>query len=187
MKKLLNPFEYLPLRQAICWGIVAMILTAIFMWQVGLRATSLTQFDFGGGALWRVTVAQLILWLTFSVVLCLGGMIFSKSKVRFTDVAAYNIFARIPFDISLLIFAIPSVKSIMGYATDGNFNAMMQHATVLSVIGMVAMLFSLWYFFWSYKAFAVATNVKNGKGVAVFFACFVLSYTASIYLLRLVA
>ena len=38
MKKLLNPFEYLPLRQAICWGVVAMILTSIFMWQVGLRA-----------------------------------------------------------------------------------------------------------------------------------------------------
>lgn len=187
MKKLLNPFEYLPLRQAICWGVVAMILTSIFMWQVGLRATSLTQIDFGGGALWRVTVAQLILWLTFSVVLCLGGMIFSKSKVRFTDVAAYNLFARIPFDLSLLIFAIPSVKSIMGYATDGNFNAMLQHANTLLIISMVSMVFAIAYFFWSYKAFAVATNVKNGKGVAVFFASYVLSYTASIYLLRLVA
>ena len=56
MKKIVNPFNYLPLRQALCWGVVAMILTAVFMWQLGLRATSLTQIDFGGSALWKVTV-----------------------------------------------------------------------------------------------------------------------------------
>ena len=187
MKKIVNPFRYLPLRQAICWGVVAMILTAVFMWQMGLRATSLTQFDFGGGALWRATVAQLIIWLTFSVVLCLGGMIFSKSKVRFTDVAAYNLFARIPFDISLLVFAIPSVKSVMGYIADMNMNAMMQHMPIIILISVVSLIFSLWYFFWSYKAFAVATNLKEGKGVAIFLGSFILSYVASIYILRLVA
>lgn len=187
MKKIVNPFRYLPLRQAICWGVVAMILTAVYMWQMGLRATSLTQFDFGGGALWRATVAQLIVWLTFSVVLCLGGMLFSKSKVRFTDVAAYNLFARIPFDISLLIFAIPSVKSVMGYIADMNMNAIMQYMTTISLIGLFSSLFAVWYFFWSYKAFSVATNLKDGKGVAIFFGGFILSYVASIYILRLVA
>lgn len=187
MKKIVNPFDYLPLRQALCWGVAAMILISIFMWQVGLRATSLTQIDFGGGALWKATVAQLIVWLLFSVVLCLGGMIFSKSKVRFTDVAAYNLFARIPFDLSLLIFAIPSIKSVMGYATDGNLNAMMNHINLLAVIGVASTFFSVWYFFWSYKAFAVATNLKNGKGVAIFFAGFMISYVASFYILRLVA
>lgn len=187
MKKIVNPFNYLPLRQALCWGVVAMILTAVFMWQLGLRATSLTQIDFGGSALWKVTVAQLLIWLLFSVVLCLGGMIFSKSKVRFTDVTAYNLFARIPFDISLLIFAVPTVKSVMGYATDGNLNAMMNHLGLLSAVGLVSMLFAAWYFFWSYKAFSVATNLKDGKGVAIFFAGYMISYAASGFILRLVA
>ena len=114
-------------------------------------------------------------------------MIFSKSKVRFTDVAAYNLFARIPFDISLLIFAVPTVKSIMGYATDGNLNAMMNHLGLLSAVGLVSMLFAVWYFFWSYKAFSVATNLKNGKGVAIFFAGYMISYAASGFILRLVA
>ena len=187
MKKIVNPFNYLPLRQALCWGVVAMILTAVFMWQLGLRATSLTQIDFGGGALWKVTVAQLLIWLLFSVVLCLGGMIFSKSKVRFTDVAAYNLFARIPFDISLLIFAVPTVKSVMGYAADGNLNAMMNHLGLLSAVGLVSMLFAAWYFYWSYKAFSVATNLKDGKGVAIFFAGYMICYAASGFILRLVA
>lgn len=187
MKKIVNPFRYLPLRQALCWGVVALILTAIFNWQLGLRATSLTQFNYGGGALWVSTVHQIVVWLLFALVLYAAGVIASKSKVRFGDVAAYNLFARIPFDLSLLIFAVPSVKSIMGYLSDGNVNAMVEYATPLTLIGLFGVIFSVWYFFWTYKAFAEATNLKNAKGVVIFFLCYVLSYTASNYLLRLIA
>ena len=55
LEKLKNPFRFLPLRQAICWGIVAMILTAVYCWQVGLRVTSITQVNYAGGALWKAT------------------------------------------------------------------------------------------------------------------------------------
>lgn len=185
-KKILNPFCYLPLRQAICWGVAALILITVFMWQCGLRATSLTQIDFGGGALWNVLVRQLLIWILFSLVLFVGGLLGSKSKVRFGDVAAFNLFARIPFDLSLLIFAIPSVKSVMGYAADMNINAMMEHMTPLMLMSVVSAVFSIWYFYWTYKAFAEATNVKNGKGVAIFFACFMVSYVASGYLLKMI-
>ena len=184
MKKLINPFRYLPLRQAICWGVVAMILTAIFNWQLGLRATSLTQVDFGGGSLMSSTVRQVVLWITFSVILFVAGVALSKSKVRFSDVAAFNLFARIPFDLSLLMFAVPSVKSIVGYAADGNLNIMMQHTTLMLVIGIVASVFSIWYFVWSYKAFAESTNVKNGKGIAIFTLSFILAYLFTNYLMK---
>ena len=187
IKTIINPFGRLPMRQAMCWGIAAMILTAIFCWQTGLRATSLTQINYAGGSLAEAALQQVVIWLLFAVVLYLGGVIFSKSKVRFWDVAAYNLFARIPFDISLLIFAVPTVKSVMGYATDGNLNAMMNHLGLLSAVGLVSMLFAAWYFYWSYKAFSVATNLKDGKGVAIFFAGYMISYAASGFILRLVA
>lgn len=186
MKKILNPFRYLPLRQALCWGIAAMILTTVFMWQCGLRATSLTQIDFGGSSLLNATLRQIAIWLVFSIVLYIGGVIFSKSKVRFIDVAAFNLFARIPFDISLLIFAIPSIKSVMAYAIDGNLNALMTHLIPLTIIGTISSIFSVWYFFWTYKAFAESTNVKDGKGVAVFFVCFLITYIGSGFLLQLI-
>ena len=184
MKKLINPFCYLPLRQAICWGVVAMILTAIFNWQCGLRATSLTQVDFGGGTLLSATVRQVVLWITFSVILFALGVAASKSKVRFSDVAAFNLFARIPFDLSLLMFAVPTVKSIMGYATDGNIDILMQHMSLLAIVGFASALFSIWYFIWSYKAFAEATNVKNGKGVAIFILCYILAYLLTGYVMK---
>ena len=186
IEKLKNPFRYLPLRQAICWGIVAMILTAVFCWQVGLRMTSITQVNYAGGALWKATVQQIVVWLLFSVILYVVGEMLSRSKIRFWDVAAFNLFARIPFDLTLLIFAIPTVRSVMGLAMDGNIARMMEYTNILMVIGVVSLLFSVWYFYWSYKAFAESTNVKNGKGVVAFMLSFVVAYLVSGYLLKFI-
>lgn len=186
IEKLKNLFRYLPLRQAICWGIVAMILTAVFCWQVGLRMTSITQVNYAGGALWKATVGQLVVWLLFSVILYVVGVMLSRSKIRFWDVASFNLFARIPFDLTLLIFAIPTVRSVMGLAMDGNIARMMEHMNLLTIVGVVSLLFSMWYFYWSYKAFAESTNVKNGKGVVAFILSFVVAYLVSGYLLKFI-
>lgn len=183
MKTIINPFGRLPMRQAMCWGIAAMILTAIFCWQIGLRATSLTQINYAGGSLAEATLQQVLVWLLFAVALYLGGVIFSKTKVRFWDVAAYNLFARIPFDLMLLMFAVPMVRSVMGLMTDGSVATAMEYSTVLSIVGLVALVFAAWYFYWSYKAFAAATNLRNGRGVGVFIACFILCYILSGFVL----
>ena len=184
--KIVNPFKYLPLRQAWCWGVVALILTSIFCWQVGLRMTSITQVNFAGDRLWAATVRQLIVWVLFAAILYLVGIIASSSKVRFVDVASFNLFARIPMDLTLLLFAIPSVRSVTALASEGNINAVMQHIEIMTIIGIVSALMSVWYFFWTYKAFAEATNVKNTKGVLLFIASFVVCYVASGYVLLIV-
>ena len=186
MKKLINPFRYLPLRQAICWGIAALILVSVYCWQIGLCLTSITQINYAGGSLATATVRPVVAWLLFAVVLYVGGVVFSRSKVRFWDVASFNLFARIPFHLSLLIFAIPSVRSIMGMVSDGNLAAAMAHANLLMIASLVSLLFSVCYFYWSYKAFAEATNLKNGRGVAIFILCFVVAYIASGLLLSYV-
>ena len=186
MKKILNPFRYLPLRQAICWGIAALILTAIFCWQIGLRMTSITQINYAGGSLASATLQQIVAWLLFAVVLYGAGVLFSRSKVRFWDVAAFNLFARIPFDLSLLIFAVPMVRSVVGLIYDGSIATAMEYVNLLSVISLVAMVTVAWYFYWSYKAFAEATNLKNGRGVAIFIVCYMLSYILSGVVMRFV-
>lgn len=179
MKKLINPFRYLPLRQAICWGIAALILVSVYCWQMGFCLTSITQINYAGGSLATATARQVVAWLLFAVVLYVGGVVFSRSAVRFWDVASFNLFARIPFHLTLLIFAIPTVRSVMGMVADGNLAAAMEHANMLSIVGLVSLLISVWYFYWSYKAFAEATNLKNGRGVAIFILCFVVAYIAS--------
>ena len=186
MKKILNPFPSLPLRQALCWGIAALILSAIFCWQIGLRITSLTQVNYAGGSLASATLQQVVVWLLFVVVLYVAALIFSREKVHFWDVAASNLFARIPFDVMLLIFAIPMVRSVTGLMMDGSIATATEYATTLSLIGLVATVFSVWYFYWSYKAFAQATNLRNGRGVGVFIGCFILCYILSGVVMRFV-
>ena len=183
LEKLKNPFRFLPLRQAICWGIVAMILTAVYCWQVGLRVTSITQVNYAGGALWKATLQQIAVWLLFSAVLYVAAVVVSRSKVHFWSVAGYNLFARIPFDVMLLMFAVPMVRSVMGLMADGSVATAMEYPTVLSIVGLVATLFTVWYFYWSYQAFAAATNLRNGRGVGVFAVSFVLCYLLSGFVL----
>lgn len=183
LEKLKNPFRFLPLRQAICWGIVAMILTAVYCWQVGLRVTSITQVNYAGGALWKATLQQVAVWLLFSAVLYVAAVVVLRSKVHFWSVAGYNLFARIPFSLSLLIYTIPTVRSVMGLAMDGNIARMMEHMNLLTIVGVVSLLFAVWYFYWSYKAFSESTNIRNGKGVVAFIVSYLVAYVASGYLL----
>lgn len=195
MKKLLNPFRYLAMRQIGCWGVAMMIMTAIYCWLLPLKMTSLTQVAIvlEQPRLWQSTVEQLAVWLIFTIVLFIIGKLFSTSQVRLQDVAAYNLFARLPFDVMLLMYTVPEVKSVMfkiqllGEAivsgANPDLSAVTQYMSTILLVSLVSMLFSVWYFYWSYKGFAEATNIRNGKGVALFIVGFLIAYVASGYLL----
>lgn len=195
MKKLLNPFRYLAMRQIGCWGVAMMIMTAIYCWLLPLKMTSLTQVAIvlEQPRLWQSTVEQLAVWLIFTIVLFIIGKLLSTSQVRLQDVAAYNLFARLPFDVMLLMYTVPEVKSVMfkmqllGEAivsgANPDLSAVTQYMSTILLVSLVSLLFSVWYFYWSYKGFAEATNIRNGKGVALFIVGFLIAYVASGYLL----
>ena len=184
LKKIVNPFHYLPLRQAWCWGIAALILASVFAWQFGLQATSITQINYLNERLWMATARQIVLWVLFTAILYVLALIFSRSKVRLGDVAAFNLFARIPFHLSLIVCAVPSVRDIMMAAlSEDGMDILMQNINLLTIVGVVSGLFAVWYIFWTYKAFAESTNIKNGKGVGVFALGYIIAYVASGYIM----
>ena len=195
MKKLLNPFRYLAMRQIGCWGVAMMIMTAIYCWLLPLKMTSLTQVAIvlEQPRLWQSTVEQLAVWLIFTLVLFIIGKLFSTSQVRLQDVAAYNLFARLPFDVMLLMYTVPEVKSVMfkmqllgeamAAGANPDLSAITQYMSTILLVSLVSLLFSVWYFYWSYKGFAEATNIRNGKCVALFIVGFLIANVASGYLL----
>ena len=69
---------------------------------------------------------------------------------------------------------------------DGNMARVMEYTTILSVIGVAALFFVVWYFYWTYKAFSEATNLKNGRGVAIFVVSYVVTYVATGYIFTLI-
>lgn len=186
MSKFLNPFKYLSLRKAWCWGIAALILASVYYWMNGLRPTSLTQLDFGGSRLWIATARLTAVWLIYAVIMYIVGVAASRSKVRFGDVAAFSAFARIPFYLSTLMFAIPSVKSVFALTMDGNINAVMQYVNLLSLVGVVSLIILIWSIYWEYQAFSESTNLKSGKGVGCFILVYILTYVATGLLIRFI-
>ncbi len=185
MKKFLNPFKVMTLRTAICWGIAFLILTSIYFWQMGLRLTSLTQLNYLNDRLWAATLRQIVAWLLCSVVFYVIGLAASRSKIRFWDVASYNLFARLPFDLSTLIFAIPVVRSVMALLAEGSITTAMQYQGTLTSVGLISAVFSVWYFVWSYYAFSVATNLKGGKGITLFIVGWIVAYVISGFALNM--
>ena len=179
MKKFLNPFKVMTLRTAICWGIAFLILTSIYFWQLGLRLTSITQLNYLNDRLWAATLRQIVAWLLGSVVFYVIGLAASRSKIRFWDVASYNLFARLPFDLSTLIFAIPVVRSVMALLAEGSITTAMQYHGTLTSVGLFSAVFSVWYFVWSYYAFSVSTNLKGGKGITLFIVGWIVAYVIS--------
>ena len=142
MKKILNPFRYLPLRQASCWGIAVMIMSAIMCWLIPVRMSSLTQVYLlqDKQPLWLSTVEQVVVWLIFAFILYIIGAIFSKSKVRFVDVAAFNLFARIPMDLMLLTLLVPKFKTLMLLLQEQS-----EAVNSTGVMQMGVMVDNLWY------------------------------------------
>lgn len=165
MEKVLNPFRYLSLRNAWCWGIVALILSTILSWLIGIPECC-------GKSIWIAAACITAAWLINAVIMYAVGDMVSKSKVRFTDVAAFLLFASIPKIIVQLLFAIPIVNRIgvmqlAGYDTSALIE---QHLPLMLKVSILLVILLVWIVFWEYKAFSESTNVKNGKGVV----CFVL-------------
>lgn len=197
MKKWINPFVNFSSRQISCWGIAALIMTAIFSWLLPLRMISITQFELlpEKERLWMSTVEQVAIWIIFAFVLYILGAIVSESRVKFSNVAANNLFARIPFDLGVSLLAIPMVKTLVANLSQcdnyiclkGTLNVLVSVSDMLILIltCVVVIICMLWYFYWSYKAFSESTNVRNGKGIAVFVIGYVIAYLLSIYILSL--
>jgi len=57
----------------------------------------------------------------------------------------------------------------------------------LYVFAAAALALLVWFFYWTYKAFAVSTNVRNGRGVGIFIVAYVLTELICGYLLRYIA
>lgn len=183
-EKLNNPFRYLSLTHAMIWGTIALILTSIYCWQTDISVESLTQLSFIGRGFWCTTARQVAIWLFYSLILFVSGVLLSHSKVRFQDVASFAMFARIPYDLMLLLFLSPMIREAMEVVAARDFVMLNQNITGLLLYSFTAIFFLAWFFYWGYKGFAEATNIKNWRGIWVYALCFVITYFTSPYIVQ---
>lgn len=184
IEKIKNPFRYLSLGQAMIWGTIALLLTSVYCWYMEISLESLTKISFHGHGFWCSTVRQISMWLFFSLILYVSGALLSHSKVRFQDVASFVMFARIPYDLMLLLFLITPIRQAMTVVSERNFAVLNDNIPGLLAYSFTAIFFLAWFFYWGYKGFSEATNLKNARGVWIYALCFVIAFFTSPFIIQ---
>lgn len=179
MKKLLFPFRYLAGGRALAWGFVVLILTSIFSWQTGVVARGNMSIGYADGyvSLLAITLRMLVLWLVLATLLYAAGLLLSRSKIRAVDIYGTNLFASIPLTVGMLLTALPTMRrleaQLMEHLADpAALAAALWTPTRLIILGALLVVM-VWYFWWSYSAFAVSANLKSGRAVVAYIVCFV--------------
>lgn len=192
MKKVVNPFEYVRSEKLFAWGLAMLIIVSIFAWYFDVITTGVMSVAYGDIRLWKCVVQHLLIWIVFSSLLYVGGVLGSSSQVRFVDVFGMNLFALIPTYLACMCCAIPVIRRsvtdliALSPAEIIRIGPGAIHWSIY-VLAAVTLLLLVWFFYWAYKAFAISTNVRNGRGAGIFIVAYVLTELICGYLLRYIA
>lgn len=181
MKWLFNPFVYVAGTRALLVGWGIMLLT------VAVSFFSRTQFDGAidmhtaghSSSIMVLLIEQLVDWGCVVLLFYPGGLIFSRSYVRFIDVAGTMALARWPMLIAATVgfgLVVPQTDSV-----DVLIKSITPSMVLLSV---VSVLFGIWMIALMYNAFTVACNIKGGRAIGVFIGCLLIAEIASKFILH---
>lgn len=119
----------------------------------------------------------------------LAGIFFSKG-VRFQDVLGTTILARYPYIIPAFFgyfFDFDSMNRITTTLLSGQTKDVLGDLMLLTVIGVIMLVILVWYIALLWNAFRVSTDIKGGKGIAIFIVALLMTdllYYAIMYLIN---
>jgi len=156
-KWLFNPFIYIAGEQALFVGWVVMLLAS------GIASFSKTHFDgaldvhFGAETAFLISLLeQFVAWLSVTTVFYFFALVFSKSKIRFIDIAGTMALAR----VITLIFAILGFLPI--------WNVSLDNPIMLLPGALLTLLPAIWMIALMFNAFSVSANIRASKAVICF-------------------
>jgi hypothetical protein len=174
IKWLFNPFVYVAGARSLVIGWAIMLLTAF------ICCYSHTHFD---GVIdahtRRITPLYVYFTESFTDWACLvllfypACLIFSRSAIRFIDVAGTMALARWPLVFYALIGFGLSPAGIDGHS---DLNTLLAHITgTMIALALIGSVFIIWMIALMYNAFAISGNIKGGKTIIVFVACLLIA------------
>lgn len=119
----------------------------------------------------------------------LAGIFFSKG-VRFQDVLGTTILARYPYIIPAFFgyfFDFDSMNRITTTLLSGQTEGVLGDLMLLTVIGVIMLVILVLYIALLWNAFRVSTDIRGGKGIAIFIVALLMTdllYYAIMYLIN---
>lgn len=185
MKKLIDPFKYFSGGATLAAGVAGMLVMVVLARLFGATFRGVVSEGIGTLSYWQLALQQAAGWGVFSLLLYVAARLFSRSKIRAVDVFGYQALARIPFVFVLLGSALPTIRQAMEGMMALTPEELMTQSPdelvtsaillVITIFGLFSLLMLVWFFWWSYRGFATAANLKGGKAAAIYVGCYLLA------------
>lgn len=168
-----NPFIYVAGWQALAFGWLLMLVTGIIAIFSKTHFDGLIDVHVGANqTLITALMEQLNDWLCAAIVFFIAGLVLSKSKIRFIDVAGTMALARAPMLFAAIAGFAPPLHQLTAFKLNPN----------LLVFSLVLLVFTIWMVVLIYNAFLVSCNVKGIKAIIGFIVSVLLAETASLFI-----
>lgn len=177
MKKLIDPFKFFSGETTLMVGIVGLLLMASLALWSGATFRGVVSLGFGELALWQLLLQLIAGWGILSFVLYAAALFFSRSKIRVVDIFGNQALARVPFLLLLIgsmVFPVHQTAEQLLTLTQEEVLANVD-LVGLTLFGFFSLAVLVWFFWWSYRGFAVAANLRGGKAVGIYIICYLLA------------
>jgi hypothetical protein len=183
---LTNPFRYIAGWKSVAYGAAIMVASATVASISNTHFPDAISLKVGVNlSFWALLVQWSVAWASVTISMYVGGLIFSRSRIRLVDFAGTQGMARFPYFIGTF-FGLSNTMERFGQLVMykqmniGEPIDMSMPELVWAVFQLIAMLALLvWMVALMYKAFCVSANLKDGKSVAVFIGALIVGVAIS--------
>ena len=173
MKKwLFNPFIYIAGTRSLIIGLAIMIVTACVCFFSHTHFNGLLQEQFHAAPVWSYFLDAFIDWSIPVIIFYAAGSIFSKSSIRFIDVAGTFAMARwVMIFVAFTGFGI-HMADVETTSIDEVVKSITPTAVLLMFLGLICMA---WMIALMYNAFVISCNIKRGNAAGIFIVCLLIT------------
>lgn len=193
MKKwLFNPFELVAGWMSLLIGAAIVLLTTVIAFYGNTHLDGVIdlhvadQVSFSGCLFEGLTD-----WLSLSLFVYIGGLLFSKSHIRIIDVIGTQGMARFPFLIAVISSFFLLDNQVLHYIEYKLLNIgepveLTIAEIVLFAVGtLITLLTVIWMIVLMYRSYSISCNVKGNKGILSFIGCLIFAEIFSKVLIHL--
>lgn len=163
-ESIVNPFIRIAGMKALIWGLAGMLISTGMSWVSGYHYHGLLHFGPAPNPAWWCYLAEhLIVWLIPVILFYLGGVFFTRSRIRMIDVLGTVLFAQLPLLGMNVINMLPAMKVMNQMDVSVPIEELMRQpdfimAMILSLVGLPFLILTL---VWMFNAVKVSCNLKG--------------------------
>jgi hypothetical protein len=168
---LINPFRKIAGFQAFGLGFIGCVAATLLSVFASYHYHGLLHFGPAPNpAWWCFATEHLIVWLVPAILFYVGGLLLSKSRIRFIDVFGTTLFAQAPFVLMNLFALLPPVRQMM--KIDPHLPVDQLLAQPGFITGTFILLFSCLFLIltliWMFQALRVSCHLKGWQLITIY-------------------